>query len=162
MIEHSEIFQLLAEMAIAVAGFAGVATVFGGQDRSFSTAEILRLRALFQFSALIIFCCLGLIAMDASGMSRELSVLYISIAAVLTTIWCALDVPLKATKLRGDLDSSITPLSLLIGFSPSVICVPLLSINALLLRQEWLLITVFSYYILLTLWSFYRLLVNRS
>ena len=161
MIEHSEVFQLLAEMAIAVAGFAGVATVFGGQDRSFNTAEIMRLRVLFQLSALILFCCLGLIAMDASGMSRELSVLCISIVAALITIGCAFDVPLKATKLRGELGSSVTPVSLLIGFTPSLICVPLLLINALLLRQEWLLITVLSYYLLMSLWTFYRLLLIR-
>ena len=161
MIEHSEIFQVLAEMAIAVAGFAGVAAAFGGQDRSFNTADILRLRVLFQTSALVLSCCLGLIAMDASGMSRELSVLCISIAATLLTIACAFDVPLKAIKMRQEF-SSVTPVSVLIGFTPSFICAPLLLINALLLRQEWLLITVFSYLIFLTLWTFYRLLVNRS
>ena len=144
-----------------MAGFAGVATVFGGQDRSFHTAEILRLRALFQFSAQIIVCSLGLIAMDASGMSRELSVLCISIAAILITIVCAFDVPLKAIKMRGEF-SSVTLFSILIGFSPSLICVPLLLINTLWLRQEWPLIALFSYFIGITLWTFYRLLVHRS
>jgi hypothetical protein len=149
VIENSDVFQLLAEIAVTVAGFAGVATVFGGQERSFEVAENLRLRALFQFSAQVFICCLGVLAMDAAKLPRELIILVVSIAAVIITSLCALDVPWKATKLRAEMGSSVTPLSLLIGFSPSVIGVPILLINALLLRQEWLLIAVFSYFILI-------------
>ena len=162
MIQHSEIFQLLAEIAVAVAGFAGVATVFGGRERSFNTSEVLRLRALFQFSALILAGSLGLLAIDAAGISSEKAIICISVALALATTIGALDVPWKAIKLRGTVDSSVTPLSLVIGFSPSVLCVPLLFYNALFIRQEWLLIVVFSYYVLVTLWAFYRLLVNRN
>ena len=161
MIQHSEIFQLLAEIAVAVAGFAGVATVFGGRERIFNISEVLRLRALFQFSALVLAGSLGLLAIDAAGISSEKAIIYISVALALATTICALDVPWKAFKLRGKVDS-VTPLSLAIGFSPSVLCVPLILYNALFLRQEWLLIAVLSYYVLVTLWAFYRLLVNRN
>ena len=53
MIEHVDTFHLLAEIAIAIAGFAGVASAFGGRDKQYRDAELLRIRRLFQISAIV-------------------------------------------------------------------------------------------------------------
>jgi len=40
-------FALIAELALALAGFGGVAAAFGGRDRSYAPVEMTRLRVLF-------------------------------------------------------------------------------------------------------------------
>ena len=162
MIEHSDTFQLFVEVAIAVAGFAGVATVFGGQNRSFQAAENLRLRALFQNSALVLIGCMSLLALDAAEVEHRWNVVAVSLLVVSIYLVTFLDVPLKSIKLRTSNDSSVTVFSLSIAVSPFVVGVPLLLGNALYLRQEWPLIVVFTHYILMSLWVFYRLLTNRN
>ena len=162
MIEHSDTFQLLVEIAIAVAGFAGVATVFGGQNRSFQAAENLRLRALFQNSALVLVGCMSLLALDAADVEHRWNVAAVSLLVVSIYLVTFFDVPLKSMKLRSSNDSSVTAFSLSIAVSPFVIGVPLLLGNALHLQQEWPLVIVFSHYILVSLWVFYRLLTNRN
>ena len=162
MIENIETFQLFVEVAVVVAGFAGVATVFGGQERSFEIAENLRLRALFQNSGLILFGCLGVLTMDAAGIAKNWNIVLVSLAVALINLVLIFDVPLKAVRLRGKDGSSVTPASLVVAFSQGLLSVPLLMANATYYQQEWLLILVFSYNILMSLWVFFRLLVNRN
>jgi hypothetical protein len=119
MIENSDTFQLLVEIAIAVAGFAGVATVFGGQDRSFLAAENLRLRALFQNSALVLVGCMSLFALDAADVEHRWSVVAVSLLVILIYIATFLDVPLKSMKLRSSNDSSVTTFSLSMDILPT-------------------------------------------
>ncbi len=45
-------FALIAELALALAGFGGVAAAFGGRDRSYAPVEITRLRVLFSHAFL--------------------------------------------------------------------------------------------------------------
>lgn len=115
MIENSDTFQLLVEIAIAVAGFAGVATVFGGQNRSYQAAENLRLRALFQNSALVLVGCMSLLALDAADVEHRWNVAAVSLLVISFYLVTFLDVPLKSIKLRSSNDSSVTVFSLSIA-----------------------------------------------
>lgn len=71
MIEHVDTFHLLAEIAIAIAGFAGVASVFGGRERQYREAELLRIRGLFEVSALVLLGSFGISVVQASGMFHQ-------------------------------------------------------------------------------------------
>ncbi|MGH0029313.1 MAG: hypothetical protein ACQGVC_05955 [Myxococcota bacterium] len=51
---HEEPFALLAELAIALAGFAGVAAAFAGKERAYGPSERLRLFSLFLDSGTIL------------------------------------------------------------------------------------------------------------
>jgi hypothetical protein len=162
LIEHADTFHLLAEIAIAVAGFAGVATVFGGRERSFTEAELLRLRMLFQLSALVLLGCFGLASIAAAGVPIEESVLIVSITLLLFWLCVSMDVPLKAIKLRRKNGSTVTPGSLAIGLALVVVGILLLAVNIFVLRQEWPLILLFSLFVLQSLWTFYRLLTKEN
>ncbi len=45
-------FALIAELALALAGFGGVAAAFGGRDRSYAPVEMTRIRVLFSHAFL--------------------------------------------------------------------------------------------------------------
>jgi hypothetical protein len=51
VIEQSETFSLLAELALALGGFTGVAAAFEGRDRAFTLAERTRFLAIFVAAA---------------------------------------------------------------------------------------------------------------
>lgn len=53
-IEAESTFGLIAELAVGLAGFAGVAAAFGGRDRAYAPVELTRLRALFVHAALVL------------------------------------------------------------------------------------------------------------
>jgi hypothetical protein len=52
VVDPQPAFALIAELALALAGFAGVAAAFGGRDRSYAPVELTRLRVLFSHAFL--------------------------------------------------------------------------------------------------------------
>jgi len=162
LIEYIDTFHLLAEIAIAVAGFAGVATVFGGREKQFRYAELLRIRGLFQLSALVLTGCFGIASLDAAGMSNEQTISFISIILVLAYGVVALDAPLKAIGLYRKEESTVTVGALITVWLLYVFGLPLLVANFLVIRQEWPLILLFSLSVLVSIWSFYRLVTRKN
>lgn len=153
---------MLAEIAIAVAGFAGVATVFGGREKRFREAELLRLRGLFQISALVLIGCFALASINAAGMYNEKTIALVSMILLVAYGLTLLDVPLKAINLYREKSSTVTVGSLVAAFSLYVLGLPLLMINVFFLRQEWPLILLFSLSILQSIWQFYRLITKEN
>jgi hypothetical protein len=47
-------FSLHAELALGLAGFAGVTAAFGGRDREYSGARLLRLSGIFQTAGCVL------------------------------------------------------------------------------------------------------------
>ena len=161
LIEHADTFSLFAEVAIAVAGFAGVATVFGGREKRFRDAELLRLRGLFQLSALVLSGCFGIASCQAAGLSNELTMILVSMTLIVAYGLVAMDAPVKATRLYREKKETTISLGALAGaWSIYVFGLPLLTINAFLLQQEWPLILLFSLSILQSIWQFYRLVTK--
>lgn len=160
LIEHADTFHLLAEIAIAVAGFAGVATVFGGREKQFRDAELLRVRGLFQLSALVLVGCFGIASIQAAGLPSEQTIAFVSMILIVAYGLVAIDTPLKAIRLYREKETTVTLGALIVACSLYVFGLPLLIANALLLRQEWPLIVLFSLSILTSIWSFYRLVTR--
>ena len=69
MLSLPETFSLYAELALALAGFAGVASAFAGRDRQFRPTEGVRIRAVLANSAAVLFGCLAFY----SGLGAELT-----------------------------------------------------------------------------------------
>lgn len=160
MIEHIETFHLLAEVAIAIAGFAGVASVFGGREKQYREAELLRMRGLFQLSALVLIGSLGISVFEASGMRDQQAVSLVTLMLIAAYGSVVLDVPVKAIRLYQKKESSVTIAALVTAFSVYVIGLPLLAANLLIIRQEWPLILLLSLSIFQSIWSFYRLVTR--
>lgn len=162
LIEHVDTFHLLAEIAIAIAGFAGVASVFGGREKKYREAELLRIRGLFQISVLVLLGGFGISVLQASGMSNQQAISLISLVLIVAYGMVFLDVPLKAIRLYRTRGSTVTVGSLVIALSVYVFGLPLLVANLLVIRQEWPLILLLSLSILQSIWAFYRLVTREN
>jgi hypothetical protein len=55
----SEVFSLYAELALALAGFTGVASAFAGRERAFRPTELTRLQGILVNSASVLAGCLA-------------------------------------------------------------------------------------------------------
>ena len=64
-------YELFAELSIALAGFSGVASAFGGRNREFSPIEKSRLDAMFQFSGASLGASLLVLTLAEAGMPES-------------------------------------------------------------------------------------------
>jgi hypothetical protein len=78
VLTYSGTFELFSELAIAVAGFAAVAVALGGRDRSFGPMELVRIKSLFLYSALVLAGCFGLFALAAAEVSAVIAIRLVS------------------------------------------------------------------------------------
>jgi len=161
LIENSDTFDLFAELAIAVAGFAGVASAFGGRDRSFGSAELIRLRALFQFSALVLAGCFGLASLSSARVDAPTAIALVSFAEAVALLALATFALPGAFRLAHSEESTVGGWPLAFAVAVYVVAIPLCLANALLVQREWPLIVVFSLLILQSLWFFFRLLTLK-
>jgi len=72
-IELQSTFALIAELALGLAGFAGVAAAFGGRDRIYAPVEITRLRSLFVHASLALAVSLFAISLIAFDLDPSTS-----------------------------------------------------------------------------------------
>ena len=161
MVEHTDTFDLLAELAIAVAGFAGVASAFGGRDRAFGPAELVRLTALFQYSTLVLAGCFSLASLASAGVGARTGLALVSFAEGVALLALAAFALPGAFRIAQSEESTIGGWRLAFVVSGYVVAIPLCLANALLMQREWPLIVVFSILILQSLWFFFRLLTLR-
>ena len=75
MIDPQDIFGLVAELSLALAGFGGVAAAFGGSNRTYAPFEMDRLRALFLLAALPF--ATSLLALGLLGLEYEPARVYL-------------------------------------------------------------------------------------
>ena len=84
MIDSQSIFSLVAELALGLAGFGGVAAAFGGKDRAYAPVELGRLRSLFTHAFLALAVSLLTISLLALGLTPSRAYVSASIAGGLS------------------------------------------------------------------------------
>jgi hypothetical protein len=152
---------LIAELALALAGFGGVAAAFGGRDRSYAPVEISRLRVLFSHAFLALSTSLFAIGL-LFATTTETACRFASVAGLLT------QTPTSAYFLRlvyrHTANQETTPGWWGFVFSFAVlIAIPLLFGASI----SWggssvLLVFALSTQLLYGLWIFMRLLIHRN
>ncbi|MEM7496087.1 MAG: hypothetical protein AAF471_08260, partial [Myxococcota bacterium] len=73
MLSPEETFPLYAELALALAGFAGVVSAFKGRDRVFRPTERIRFVAVVMASACVLLGCFTILAALAGDFSLPTS-----------------------------------------------------------------------------------------
>ncbi len=162
MLTYSGTFELFSELAIAVAGFAAVAVALGGRDRSFGPMELVRLKSLFLYSALVLAGCFGLFALAAAEVSAVIAIRLVSFGeAIGFAAFTAATAP-GAIRLNRSNESSNGPWVPYFVVGTYGVNILICLVNGLVVAREWPLIVVFSITILLSLWLFHRLLTRTS
>lgn len=163
MLVHGDTFALLSELAIAVAGFAGVAVALGGRARTFGPFELLRLNALFQYSALILGGCFGLFVLNAAGLGSADAIRLVSIAGAFGYGAIGIRTVPRAFRLLAASDGSASsPARVYLVAGTYLVFIALFLVNGLVLADEWPLLIVFSSSLLMALWIFHGLLTLRG
>lgn len=157
-----EIYSLLAEVAIGLAGFTGVASAFAGRERNFRPMERARLQAVLLGSSSALAGCLALYSATSLGLS------YATGAAIAGGVGIVLTLPVLAVLVpsgirhRQDPDSTTEKWVIfsVVGYS---LCV-LIILGAVVLRSgpPDLLVLGFSLQLLFGLWMFVRLLTRPN
>ena len=158
MLTHSGVFELLSEIAIAVAGFAGVAVALGGRDRSFGPLELVRITSLFFYSGLVLAGCFGLFALTAAEVSAESTIRLVSFGEAIGFVAFTAATAPSAIRLTRPHESWV-PYVVVGTYGVNILfCLA----NGLVVAREWPLIVVFSITILQSLWLFHRLLTRTD
>lgn len=162
MNSSAETFTLIAELAIAIAGFGGVAAAFGGRDRVFKPTERLRLLGIFTSAGTVFFgCLLWLVAFEAELAPTTIHRLVSVAMAVCVATLLASRLPVTFRHAR-DPDSTSGAWVLVVTSLYTVVLICAYVANALWFAASWMLAAAFGLQLLNSLWMFYRLLTRPN
>ncbi len=161
MTSFQEAVELYAELSLALAGFAGVASAFAGRERTFRPSERLRLVGVVTLSASVLGGCLAYlaasIALLPSSQAESVAGL-VSLVLFSPVIWTIPRFWLRAR----DPDSSVDSWSLYLVPVLMITDVVLLSSAALGFGAGWQLALSFGFQLLHGLWLFFLLLTRPN
>lgn len=158
---NADTFSLLAELALGLGGFTGVAAAFGGRDRAYALAERMRLLSIFLSAGGALAGSLCVLTLASSGASAAATYAY---ASVLGAVPQALHVSFirETYGLVFDAKAS-TSLALLVLLIAYIIATfGLLTMNAIYWREAWPLAASFSLQLVWGLWLYSRILTRRN
>ena len=153
-----DLFGLYSEMAVALAGFAGVAAAFSGRERQFRPTERLRLESVLFNSASVLAGCFAFYCASVSGRDVQASVFAAAVCSLVAAI--AIMLLQMPGSWRGvsdpDSSSSRPVLAVLVLLTMSVIA----SYATSVIQGGAVtpLVVGFSIQLLFVLWMFARLL----
>ena len=156
-----ELFELIAELAIALAGFAGVAAAFAGRERAFEPTERIRLLALFLNSGTILTGCGGVFILTLAGASPDVTFRVAGLApsflfGIPGVVW-----GIRAYQAARDPGSTSELWALHLN-SVYVFVVVSCCAGTALTGPAYLLATAFWIQLVYSLWMFWRLLTRRN
>ena len=157
-----DIFSLLAELAIALAGFTGVTSAFAGRERLFSPMERTRLQAILLASSGVLAGCLVLYSASSVGLSEAQSASLAATAGILVTTPVLVFLVPGAWRHMNDPDSTTEAWVLVVVVGYGVTLVGLFGAVAFQMAEQNLLVVGYSLQLMFGLWMFVRLLTRPN
>ena len=161
-IEQTETFSLLAELALGLAGFTGVAGAFGGRDRAYSDADRVRLQSIFLAAGSVLVGSLCALTLTAAGWSPGQSYRWGSLPAAAVLMPFFYRVMPQAYALARDPDASTSIRVFAFASAQNLVSVCLLAGNFIAWREAWPLVGAFSIQLTWGLFLFARILTQRN
>jgi hypothetical protein len=157
-----DIYSLLAELAIALAGFTGVSSAFAGRERLFRPMERTRLQAVLLGSSSVLAGCLALYSANSLGFAdAEAASISAAVGILLTFPVLAFLVPAGFRHMK-DPDSTTEVWVLFAVSAYGLVLLALFGTVALQKGDPDLLVVGFSLQLLFGLWMFVRLLTRPN
>ena len=162
MLSPEEMFPLYAELALGLAGFAGVVSAFAGRDREFRPTERVRFLGVVLASATVLAGTFVFFAGSAGGYDDSIS-LRLS-GAICLAISFSMGAPLPLTSWRAgkDPDSTTELWSLYVSLGTFIALWSLYSAAAVTQSGYVALVSGFSIQLLHGLWMFVRVLTRAN
>lgn len=162
MIDHQATLALIAELALAVVGFAGVAAAFGGRERAYLPIEKDRLRGLFAFSFTALATSLLAISLPSFPLVAESAPLLSSLVGSSLWIPTAGYFVYVAARNLSDPESSTDRGAFLIVVIGGAVPAALYSVSIGSGGHPGLLAMALSAQVLFAVWVFMRVLIHRT
>lgn len=160
--EPQPTFALIAELALALAGFAGVAAAFGGRDRSYAPVEVSRLQSLFAHAFLALALSLIAISLLSFDLGSKSSCFWASVTgAVGQALVAGYFIP-RAYRYASDPSASPGWWGFGVSTGSMGLSLALLSTSVASGGSMGLLVSALSVQLLFGLWVFTRLLIYRN
>ena len=162
IVEQYSSFELLAELGLGLAGFAGVAAAFGGRARAYGKVDLSRLMVLFVCAGLVVAGSLATIALAALGL--ESATIFIRVSAAMAVIAGVAAIPLFRVAYQNTRDAPdvAQPYVLVIATLFVVTFESLLVLNIFKSGKPGLLFAAFSLALIYGLWVFVRLMTRPN
>jgi hypothetical protein len=161
-IEPLSTFEFMAELGLALAGFAGVGSAFGGRGRKYSEIDLIRLMVLFLSAGAVIAGSLAVLTFAAYGL--EFTTVYWIVSTGLAVLVGMVGASLLAAAWRTVKDPEIVAPAWVftIGILYFLVVEVLFLHNAVVVRESSPLIAAFSISLVFGLWMFTRLMVRHN
>ena len=157
-----ELLPLYAELSLALAGFVGVVSAFGGRDREFRPTERVRFLYVVMFAGSVFAGCLGFFTASSGGNSLAVSCVVAGVSSLLVTVIAGWRVVPPGWKHAKDPDSTTEPLSLYAGSGAQIVAAALYVWVVLAGGSPLPMVAGFSLQLLFGLWMFVRLLSRAN
>ena len=157
-----ELLPLYAELSLALAGFVGVVSAFGGRDREFRPTERVRFLYVVLCAACVFAGCLGFFTSSVGGYSVAASCKISGVSAFLVAVIVGLQVVPPGWKHANDPESTTEPTSLYAGSGAVVVAAGLYGWSVAAGGAALPLVAGFSLQLLAGLWMFVRLLSRAN
>lgn len=161
MTSFQEVVGLYAELSLALAGFAGVASAFAGRERTFQPIERMRLVGVVALSASVLGGCLAYSAASIALFSLGQAETAAGLVSLLLLSPLFFVVPRLWARAR-DADSNVDPWSLYLVTVLLILETLLLSSAGLGFGAGWQLALSFGFQLLQGLWLFFLLLTRQN
>jgi hypothetical protein len=154
--------NLIAELSVGLAGFAGVASAFSGRDRDYRPTERIRFLAVLQASGTSMAACLAAVTLDHAGVPTATSFRLVAVAFLL--IWIVVYLPLlrQAVILARDSESSSSPAAVVITVAHNLLLFAATLLQIARSDLTWPLIFVLSQQLVFGMWMFGRILMRPN
>jgi hypothetical protein len=161
-IEQTEIFSLLAELAVGLAGFTGVAAAFGGRDRRYSDPDRARLLSIFLSAGCVLVGSLCALTLTSAGWSSGQSFRWSGLTAAAVLIPSFYSVIPQAYAFAKDPDATTSFVIVALAAVANTVSVLLLAGNFIVWKEAWPVFGTFSIQLAWGLFLFARVLMVRK
>jgi hypothetical protein len=161
-IEQAETFSLLAELAVGLAGFTGVAAAFGGGDRSYSAPDRARLLSIFLSAGCALVGSLCALTLVSAGWSSGQSYRWSGVFAAAVLIPSFYAVIPQAYAFAKDPEATTSFVIVALALVANIASVLLLAGNFILWREAWPVFGALSIQLAWGLFLFARVLLIRK
>jgi hypothetical protein len=162
MVSPEDAFVVIAELSLALAGFAGVVSAFGGRNRNFNQVERMRLRMILSNSGTVLGGSLLLFVLSAGGLSGTATFMTVGISMAFLRGALLLRFSHAGVSALRDESTTVTPRSFAFANSIGFLSVGLYVTAAVLGGEAWPLMAGFSLQLLLGLMVFSRILTSAK
>jgi len=162
MISLPEAVELYAEISLALAGFAGIASALAGRERRFRSVEKLRLVGVVSLSAAVLGGSLAYMCGSIAGLSESHSESIAAVVSLFLTAPLTIRIFPELWRRSNDPDVTVDSWSLYLVTGLLVTAILLYAFTALGLGAGWQIALAFSLQLMHGIWLFFLLLTRPN